>query len=56
MAAEAGARRLALFHHEPTHADEDIDRMVEGARARARQVGSELEIFAAAEGLELALP
>jgi phosphoribosyl 1,2-cyclic phosphodiesterase len=53
VAVEAGARRVALFHHEPTHNDEDLDRMVEYARARARDVGSSVEIFAAAEGLEL---
>jgi phosphoribosyl 1,2-cyclic phosphodiesterase len=55
VAVEAGARRLALFHHEPTHADEDIDRMVESARQRARQAGSDLEIFGAAEGQEIKL-
>lgn len=53
VAIEAGARRLALFHHEPTHSDDDLDRMVEYARDRAREVGSQLEVFAAAEGHEL---
>jgi phosphoribosyl 1,2-cyclic phosphodiesterase len=55
VAVEAGVRRLAMFHHEPTHADDDIDRMVEGARARTREHGSDVEIFAAAEGQELFL-
>jgi phosphoribosyl 1,2-cyclic phosphodiesterase len=55
LAAEAGVRRLAMFHHEPTHADEDIDRMVDGARARAREAGCEIDIFAAAEGQQLVL-
>jgi len=55
VAVEAGARRVALFHHEPTHADEDIDRMVEYSRNRAREVGSQVELFAAAEGHELTL-
>jgi ribonuclease BN (tRNA processing enzyme) len=50
VAIEAGARRLALFHHEPTHADDDIDRMVDESRQRARDAGSNLELFAAAEG------
>ena len=27
VAAEAGARRLALFHHDPSHTDKEIDRM-----------------------------
>ncbi len=34
VAAEAGARRLALFHHDPRHTDDDIDRH---ARARLRR-------------------
>jgi phosphoribosyl 1,2-cyclic phosphodiesterase len=55
VAVQAGARRVALFHHEPTHDDADIDRMVEHARRRAREVGSEIEIFGAAEGKELVL-
>jgi len=48
-------RRLALFHHEPTHDDDEIDRMVEYSRNRAREVGSEVDLFAAAEGHELNL-
>ncbi|HET6319307.1 MAG TPA: MBL fold metallo-hydrolase [Chloroflexota bacterium] len=50
VAVESGARRVALFHHEPTHTDDDVDRMVEAARGRARRAGSSIEIFAAAEG------
>jgi phosphoribosyl 1,2-cyclic phosphodiesterase len=55
IAVEAGARRAALFHHEPTHADDEIDRMVEHCRARAKARGSDVTIFAAAEGQEVAL-
>jgi phosphoribosyl 1,2-cyclic phosphodiesterase len=55
VAVEAGARRVALFHHEPTHADDEIDRMVEYSRNRAREVGSDVELFAAAEGEEINL-
>jgi hypothetical protein len=55
VALEAGARRVALFHHEPTHADAAIDRMVEYARRRAREAGSPIEIFGAAEGNELVI-
>ncbi len=55
MAIEAGARRVALFHHEPTHADDEIDRMVEYSRKRAREAGSEVDVFAAAEGHEIEL-
>ena len=55
IAVEAGVRRLALFHHEPTHDDDEIDRMVEYSRNRAREVGSEVDLFAAAEGHEVNL-
>ncbi len=53
VAVEAAVRRLALFHHEPTHADSDIDRMVEVSRARALETGSPIEIFGAAEGCHI---
>jgi phosphoribosyl 1,2-cyclic phosphodiesterase len=55
VAVEAGVRRVAMFHHEPTHADDEIDRMVEYSRNRAREVNSDLELFAAAEGVEIDL-
>src|SRR5690242_20724664 len=55
VAVESGARMAALFHHEPTHADGDIDRMVEYCRARASDAGSQVKLFAAAEGAEISL-
>jgi phosphoribosyl 1,2-cyclic phosphodiesterase len=33
FAHAAGARRLLLFHHDPSHADEDLERMEADARA-----------------------
>jgi phosphoribosyl 1,2-cyclic phosphodiesterase len=54
VAIGAAVHRLALFHHEPTHADDEVDRMVAYARQRVAKRGcSELEVFAAAEGAEL---
>jgi phosphoribosyl 1,2-cyclic phosphodiesterase len=50
VAREAGVRRLALFHHDPSHADRDIDRILEQARVRAAELGVP-EVIAAAEGL-----
>ena len=32
LALDAQVKRLFLFHHDPDHADEQIDRMVEQAR------------------------
>jgi phosphoribosyl 1,2-cyclic phosphodiesterase len=54
VAREAGVRRLALFHHDPSHTDADIDRLVDGARTRGAALGL-TEVIAASEGLTLAL-
>ncbi|MBI4637478.1 MAG: cyclic nucleotide-binding domain-containing protein [Candidatus Rokubacteria bacterium] len=56
LAIRAGVRRLALYHHEPVHPDAWIRQQTERARRRAQIQGSSIEIFAAAEGLELDLP
>ena len=39
VAKEAGAKRLALFHHDPSHSDEDLDRLLEMARCTAMHAG-----------------
>jgi diguanylate cyclase (GGDEF)-like protein len=48
----AGAARLALFHHDPTHDDDAIKDIEDTQRARVKAAGSSLEVFAAAEGME----
>jgi diguanylate cyclase (GGDEF)-like protein len=55
VAMEAGARRVALFHHDPTHDDAVLERLEARAKARAEAAGSRMEVFAAREGLELTL-
>ncbi len=51
VAVEARARRLALFHHDPSHDDTTVDRLLEDARARA---GDRVEeVLAAFEGLTI---
>jgi phosphoribosyl 1,2-cyclic phosphodiesterase len=55
LAAEAGCRRLVLFHHEPEHNDDALDRLLDDTRAYARRVAGALEVDAAAEGMELSL-
>ena len=57
LAVESGAKRLALFHHEPEHTDEATDAITERARevAARRPAGGRTEIVAAAEGLRIAL-
>ncbi len=49
LAAQVGARRLALFHHDPSHDDDMIDCFT--GRAAACGAGMGVEVFAAAEGL-----
>ncbi len=46
VAQAAGARRLALAHHDPNRSDEAIDRLIDRFRAQ----GGQVELFAAAEG------
>ncbi len=41
LAAEAGCRRLVLFHHEPEHDDDALDRLLDDTRAYARRVDGE---------------
>lgn len=54
VAREAGARRIALFHHDPAHSDDEIDRLLEGARSRTSSMGP-VEVMAAYEGLTVSL-
>lgn len=49
-AVAAHARRLALFHHDPLRGDEALDALVATCRARAGEAGSDVDVFAAAEG------
>ncbi len=55
VAMDAGVRRLALFHHDPTHDDAVMEQLEASAQARARAAGSSLEVFAAREGVHLRL-
>jgi phosphoribosyl 1,2-cyclic phosphodiesterase len=55
LAAEADAKRLILFHHDPNHDDAMVDRMVEKARMQIAQTGKSITVEAAQEGSELIL-
>jgi phosphoribosyl 1,2-cyclic phosphodiesterase len=55
LALDCGAKRLALFHHEPDHEDAIIDGIVEQSRKLVQKRGRSLEVLAAAEGLQLTL-
>jgi phosphoribosyl 1,2-cyclic phosphodiesterase/CRP-like cAMP-binding protein len=56
LAILAGVKRLVLFHHDPTRADQVVARMAQRMLRRARKHGSNLDVIAAAEGLDLELP
>lgn len=53
LAAEAGARRLALFHHDPSHGDAQLDVLSDEGAAMGERVG--VEVFAAREGRTVAV-
>ena len=53
LAGEVGARRLALFHHDPSHDDDMLDRLAAAATACGKEMG--VEVFAAREGLVVEL-
>ena len=57
LSHEAKAKRLALFHHEPTYSDADIERMhLETIRYEELTRGdTPLEVVCAYDGLEIAL-
>ncbi len=49
FAAQAGARRLACFHHDPEHDDGAVDRLV----AQAAEAAPGVDVIGAREGLQL---
>ncbi len=48
LAAEAGVKQLALFHHDPSHDDDTLDSLVNAAVAAGAERG--VEVFGASEG------
>ena len=54
VARQAGARRLVLFHHDPSHSDEQLDALHDRLRAAAGR-GGPAEVIGATEGLRIHL-
>jgi ribonuclease BN (tRNA processing enzyme) len=52
VARQAGVKRLALFHHDPSHSDDRVDELLMFAQQLESAAGLQ-EILAAAEGLTL---
>jgi CheY-like chemotaxis protein/phosphoribosyl 1,2-cyclic phosphodiesterase len=55
VALAARGKRLALFHHDPTRGDAELDQVLAMCRERAAAAQSPLDIIAAAEGQWLEL-
>jgi phosphoribosyl 1,2-cyclic phosphodiesterase len=53
LAAHVGARRLALYHHDPDRDDDQLDRLTAQAAACGRSMS--VDVFAAAEGQTVVL-
>ena len=51
VAQQAGAKRLALFHHDPGHSDHMLDEILDWARRWGDSVG--IEVLCASEGLTI---
>lgn len=49
----AGVKRLALFHHDPSHDDTQMIAIEAAARRRVADRGAALDVFAAREGMTL---
>jgi CheY-like chemotaxis protein len=56
VAIAAKVKRLALFHHDPLHDDDQIEAMERHCQQRAAAQGSPLLVFAAVEKQEIYLP
>lgn len=55
LAADAGCRRLVLFHHDPARDDIAMDGLLDDARAVAAGLATGLSVEAAMEGMTLRL-
>ena len=55
LAVAAGVKRVTLFHHDPNRSDDELDRLLEGARERAARIQTSLTVDAAIEGRSLEL-
>ena len=55
LALDADVKRVLLFHHDPSHDDDMIDRMVEQAREVVRRSGKTMVVEGASEGVEILL-
>ena len=55
LAQESGVKKLVLFHHEPTHDDRTLDRILQDAQKRVRKAKQKTRVIMAKEGLLLSV-
>src|SRR5213078_5222883 len=55
LALDANVKRVLLFHHDPSHDDDMIDRILEQARELVSKSGKAMVIEEAREGAEIVL-
>lgn len=55
VAAMGSVKRLMLFHHDPSHADNEMDVIVQRCRQEHHRCGYKFDLMAAMEGMEIAL-
>jgi ribonuclease BN (tRNA processing enzyme) len=55
VAQQANTKRLVLFHHDPSHTDAEVDRIVAQCRAEIARRSLSIECLGAAEGHVLVL-
>jgi ribonuclease BN (tRNA processing enzyme) len=55
LASEAGVKQLVLFHYRPENDDGTVDAIVGRAQDLAAELGNEVQVTAAVEGLQLTL-
>jgi len=55
VAMAANVKKCILFHHDPTHSDDDMDRIVSHCREIIKHRGGDMDCIGAQEGLEITL-
>ena len=55
LAIEAECKRLVLFHHDPSHDDATLERLLDEAMNARDRAGGNCEVLLAAEGMSLTL-
>jgi phosphoribosyl 1,2-cyclic phosphodiesterase len=55
LAISAGVKNFGLYHHDPDHSDEDIDRIVDVSKQMVQKKGIKMNVFAASEGQKISI-